>query len=314
MGDDKTDHELIAVLQGELSSLMTGYREAINFIEGRRYVEFHGADWKEPTYSDEEEWKPPPGTLGWVFLKAIMPLLRGVLIRIFVKPFVEAHIRARAQALLRHLRVQGVDSSGTVVQTYITRLDGLTQVVTGWSQMRTSAIVLASLLSPILGVVVSRLADTDPSSLRSLFASMGTYKPVFILLGLNVALYFVVIQFGFRWKRVIFLGGREGSESESIFFDKIAVWRGFPTTNIYKTEDRVFKALNLRKPTEFPLDLAVFPGIYFFLGLTAWAWLFFASKMPTRDWISLVYVALLPTIYTVMILAWAFWRFRVRTG
>ena len=95
-----------------------------------------------------------------------------------------------------------------------------------------------------------------------------------VLLATALLLWIVVVwpsvRFGFRVKRVIFAGGLEfhGLRSK---IPEIRSWHGFavynedgsiadepkafPTENVYVAEDRVYGALQRRKPAEVPLDL-----------------------------------------------------------
>jgi hypothetical protein len=200
-------------------------------------------------------------------------------IRPFVRLFVEVHIRAKIEGIIRVLNVEGMsladdsDDRAKKIKLWIKRLHEFRRMLLGWGSLYgvlTKAPLISTLL-PLLGAVLLQLSGVDFSGASAFGTSvtklaqsggwafvLGLLKVMaVIILYLYMLFSAVVVGFGFRCKRAIFNRGETVPDlfERNPFVREIENWSEIPTTNIYQTENRLFETLQVPKPTEFPLDL-----------------------------------------------------------
>ena len=114
---------------------------------------------------------------------------------------------------------------------------------------------------PLIGLLFSMGIVTVSFTLKD---TPGLILQLIALLPLIVLfIHPVAVQFGFRWKRALFAGGRSaGGEGEPADGPI-----DLPTTNTYEIEQRTFRRLGVRRTSELPVDLLLAPGVYFLFNL-----------------------------------------------
>jgi hypothetical protein len=193
--------------------------------------------------------------------------------RFWTRVYVETHVRKQLLAIGGCLRLWLLDSTHADqtarLRALADELDAHSAPLFRWRRLTG----LVSRLPP----VAAALPVVSAASAWSLAGEVerDTLIDAFlVLLATALVLWIVVVwpsvRFGFRVKRVIFAGGLEfhGLRSK---IPEIRSWHGFavynedggiadepkafPTENVYVAEDRVYGALERRKPAEVPLDL-----------------------------------------------------------
>jgi hypothetical protein len=118
---------------------------------------------------------------------------------------------------------------------------------------------------PVLGLLITigfvpLSVDVRSASLAELF------NETLVILGELPLVVFLtnplVVRFGYRWKRAVLSGGVVERRTR---FDATARYEGLEGPNLYALEDRVFRDLGAKKRTDFPVDLALSPALYFAL-------------------------------------------------
>jgi hypothetical protein len=97
-----------------------------------------------------------------------------------------------------------------------------------------------------------------------------------------------IMQFGYRWKRIIFSGGVDSSGLLRSYRQR-QTWKRIDNTNIYHAESTLFDALGVDKPREFPFDFwfdpVFFSAIALSVGLSVAAILSIPGIVWTSDFI-----------------------------
>jgi hypothetical protein len=207
---------------------------------------------------------------------------RRLVSRGLVGLFVDAHVRAKLQDILRLLSIErmGVladEEAAKKLDFYIKEIDQVLKMLSERSRSRfwlANSPLVSSLLAfaaPILiglvGIDISGSAALG-ASVSNLVQSQGVetlihivWFVLLVLLYLYIIFAPVAVTFGFRVKRAIFSGGF----SEENVFDwrpvihdrDIAYWPGLPTLNIYHLETKLFEMFGAAKKREFPLDFVL---------------------------------------------------------
>jgi len=206
-----------------------------------------------------------PGLVMWplrLIFRPVRPWWYGFMLGPVISLYVNTHINSSVSKLsktlikkrlqrdsLNELEAAGLDRS-------IETLERLQVVTTGW-------IVLLTLLRfvPIIGLLFSMGIVTVGISLQDtpdLLLQLIGLLPLIVLF-----VHPLLVHFGFRWKRALFAG------SSSVIGSKItADTANWPTQSTYEIEARTFKRLGIKRPTEFPVDLFLAPGVYMLLNIT----------------------------------------------
>lgn len=93
-----------------------------------------------------------------------------------------------------------------------------------------------------------------------LYLALNTFPFLMLLV------YAVVVRFGFRWKRALFIAWA----SEAVLgVDKTRLPEAYKSPTIYQLENQVHVDMGLRKHAEFPIDVVLHPAPYLFLTVLA---------------------------------------------
>ena len=261
-------------LESRLATLLTNYRDALVIVARLPRM----GRWPTRTSQKSSEQQPnPSGKQRHRFV-----------IRAFVRLFVELHIRRKLSTIARVLSIEAValpDSHehGEKLKAYTKRLEDFRSLLMGWGRLSgflTKAPLLSALL-PLVTAVILKLSGVDFSDASALGASVVERSQsggwtfllrflTFIGIAVLYAYLFLapfVVGFGFRCKRAIFSGGKTVKDifEWSPIGPEEEIWQRLPTTNIYQTENMLFKTLRVSKPGEFPLDLFATITPYFSL-------------------------------------------------
>jgi hypothetical protein len=221
--------------------------------------------------------------------------------RLLTRVYVETHVRKQLQAIRDCLRLELVGRTEEADRQRVTALEQeLERHLEPLFRWRRLTGLLAR-LPPVAAALPVLSAATawplaDDVSLRTVVDA------ALVLAGTALALWILVvwpsIRLGFRVKRVIFRGGKDlrhpfwwdPGEVEWTGFPAPAFAddydpaehpyarnrrreacrapRQFPAANVYKAENRVFRALGRRKPAEVPIDLLLSFVPYISIALT----------------------------------------------
>jgi hypothetical protein len=190
----------------------------------------------------------------------------GFSIRPVVRLFVETHVSARASEMgrfLRPKRLMMVDPSAEDALRLDASLRSLAYaegMVAGGSRS----------LGPIRYILPVAFAGSwILIALNPAFRQLQTWLIVLALQAfpfLMLLVYAVVVKFGFRWKRALFIAWK--SEA-ALGVDRTRLPESNESPSIYQLEDRVHADMGLRKHGEFPVDVVFHPAPYLFLTLLA---------------------------------------------
>jgi hypothetical protein len=186
----------------------------------------------------------------------------GFSIRPVVRLFVETHVSARASEtgrFLRPKRLMMVDRSAEDALRLDASLRSLAYaegMVAGGSR----SLGPMRYIPPVVFALSWILIALNPA-----FRQLQTGL---LLLALNtlpflmLLIYAVVVRFGFRWKRALFAGWPLGPATG---VDRTRLPEAKKSPNVYELENRVYADMGLRKQTEFPIDVVLYPAPYWFL-------------------------------------------------
>jgi hypothetical protein len=210
--------------------------------------------------------------------------------RPFVRFFVESHIRARLDAIVRPIRLEGLaitnESDGRIkkLRFYVGRIEQFKTVLSGRNSFLRLALkvpLLSALLPPVASALFFHMTGIDLSALTKSGAEPGrAVEWAQVLVGLKLLLVLLLliymllvplaIRFGFRVKRAIFAGGETIPDLFDPLAEEIEEWEQTPKTNVYHLESQIFAILDVRKPTEFPLDFVLtFVPYYMFFAMVS---------------------------------------------
>jgi hypothetical protein len=226
---------------------------------------------------------------------AVKPGLPRFGSRFWTRVYVQTHVRKQLLAIGDCLRLSLLDSTDADQTARLNalgdELDAHSAPLFRWRRLTG----LVSRLPPVAAALpVVSAASAWP--LAGEVTRRTLLEAFLVLLATALLLWIVVVwpsvRFGFRVKRVIFGGGVEAGRVRNGRIDT-RLWYGFtvprynedgsiadepkafPTENVYLAENRVYDALERRKPAEVPLDLLLSftpyiwtaYSIFFFWGL-----------------------------------------------
>jgi hypothetical protein len=214
--------------------------------------------------------------------------------RFWTRVYVETHVRKQLRAIgecirLRLLDTEDADNSARL-KALAEELEAHSAPLFRWNRFG----VLVSRLPPVAAAIpVISAASAWP--LEGDVELHALRNALLVLLATALVVWTVVVwpslRLGFRVKRAILAGGRDLRRpffnSRGPFFNSgdYVTWHGFaapryadgaqeraanpartpfPSTNVYRSENDLYRALGRRKPTEAPLDLL--------LSFTPYAW------------------------------------------
>jgi hypothetical protein len=200
--------------------------------------------------------------------------------RYFTRVYVETHVRRQLGAIRERLRLARLDAGQTDDAPRIAALEGELESheepLLGWRRLGG----LVARLPPVAAALpVLSAASAWPIAGDDVTENLD--EAAIVLGATAVAVWVLVvwpsIRLGFRVKRAIFTGGHD--LWHPLLDDYRAVtWGGFgtpmPEIGVYAAEDAVYRILARRKPTEFPVDLAL--GIAPYLACAYSAFYFYA--------------------------------------
>jgi hypothetical protein len=188
---------------------------------------------------------------------------------------VQTHVRKQLLGLVAILDIEGVsiDSEPAVqrVREIRSRLDEISARLLSWSRLKGILVrfPLVSTSLSLIGGTIGALAiggsDVSTGSSDQLVAAAK-----YVGTAAFFAYFWVVVPslaLGFGVKRALFAGGTEIADAFS-WQSSRHTWQGFPATNVYEAEDRVFRVLGRRKRTEVPLDIILHFLPYLFAAMT----------------------------------------------
>src|ERR1043165_3483303 len=257
-------------LEQELTALVEAYKNALRFTSRLAWCEKIPV--VEETNSERPD-RPKESKAG-----------HRLIVRPFVRLFVESHIRKTIDLLLNPLRIEAIsldeanpDAKRFAVWTK--QLKETRESLRTWGSAHSllTRAPFVSLLLPFIPPILLSLSGFDvsgPDKIVESFIALYQRLGSSIVSGLTMVatlvffLYSIlvpaVVRFGFRCKRAIFAAGT--TDDYHLFgksvINKVEKWENFPSANIYHLERAVFEALEMRKPDEFPLDLVLTPVPY----------------------------------------------------
>ena len=213
-------------------------------------------------------WFPQPEPLsGLVFSPArlFVTLIdnwwSGFAVGPLVRLFVETHIHSKTVHIGRHLRqarlalAEERSESLDFLDKQLRLLEYAEHLATGWGRF----ISLLRFL-PAVGVLFSLGIVAFSFDIRE--APRQIYFILSLIPLLMLVIYPLIVRFGFRWKRAIFLSW-PGEPNKAI--DQERLVRDESYQNIYELENRTYSDLGLEKGLEVPIDLLLHPAPYWFV-------------------------------------------------
>ena len=246
-----------------VDELTAAYARILGFVWSMRTFHRHSGDYAAVDSDGDTKLVRILGTPGlvlWPLLLLFLPIRgwwRTFMIRAVISLYVNTHINSSATKLSgvlireRLRRLHASDPGAESLDRSIATLDRLKTATTGWI-----ALLVVLRLVPVIGLLFSMgivtvsftLTDT-PTLIRELIALL----PLVVLL-----VHPVAVQFGFRWKRALFVdGGRDTADGSM----------GLPAASTYEIETRTYRCLGVKRSMELPVDLLLAPGFYFLLAL-----------------------------------------------
>jgi hypothetical protein len=272
-------------LESRLEALMAGYAGALKYVE---HLPRLGRVTVAPDEANRlaQQLSHSPRKVSRVLYRVWYPGRRWVA-RSFVRLFVESHIRAKLETILRYLRIElsacvkGAESNPRAKQLefYIKQIDLHKSTLFKW-RLLGALIVKAPWLPVVIAFATPLLAQAtgiDLSSVdqavQSTILALQSSESLQMLgqLGLLVLVLYAVLsplpaQLGFVPKRAIFSGGKtvRGVYDRPEFMR----WIGFPGLNLYHLETQVFETIGVPKPRELPLDFVMTLTPFYVFALT----------------------------------------------
>jgi len=190
----------------------------------------------------------------------------GFSLRPMVRLFVETHVSARASEMGRFLRpkrlmmAEGSEEETRRLDEHLRSVGYAEGMVAGGSRSLgpiryIPPVVFA--LSWILIALNSRFRELQ----TELILLALTAFPFLVLI-----VYAVVVKFGFRWKRALFMAWKSGA---ALGVDRTSPQESNDPPSIYQLETRVHADMGLRKRPEFPIDVVLHPAPYWLLTMLA---------------------------------------------
>jgi hypothetical protein len=190
----------------------------------------------------------------------------GFSLRPIVRLFVETHVSARTSEMGRFLRpkrlmmtVESTDDRRRL-DDCLRSLAYAEGMVAGGSR----SLGPVRYIPPVVFALSWILIALNPTFRQLQTAAL--YLVLYSFPFLIMLVYAVVVRFGFRWKRAFFaawpLGAVRGVDSRRLS-------GAGKSANVYELENRVYADMGLRKHTEFPIDVVLYPALYWFLTVLA---------------------------------------------
>jgi hypothetical protein len=204
-------------------------------------------------------------------LAPVNPLLRrwyGIALRPVTLFWIDQHVRSRARQLEVRLRHHNVilATAGDAQAATVDRLANLLQSVAMQTQRTNSWIGLAS-AAPIVALLLRLiLTSVSGSGTGNFYDAIYRVQSFAWTMPLSAVIANpLIVRFGFRWKRAIFMGGAVENWRG---ISGTRRYRGMPAENIYALENRVFDDLATRRPKEPAVELFLSPFLYIAIDVT----------------------------------------------
>jgi len=184
-------------------------------------------------------------------------------VRRVARMFLRSHIRSKLRAIVERLEVERFASGHMDADTSV-QLDSIIARLRAYdgclAQSRGIRLGLPGwvwvVVAPVLTTLLLGIPDIT-LNVGELLGAIIIYVLLFVLL-LWAPLYMFAAFGGFHWKRLI-LVGQMGDMNTNIANNVVVRWRQAPQASTYQSENRLFGALGLPKPSEFPWDLLLAP-------------------------------------------------------
>jgi len=182
----------------------------------------------------------------------------GFAIRPLVKLFIETHISAKTTHIGRRLRLTRLkfaeESSEDIhhLDYQLRLLEYGQQITVGWSRLL-PVLRFAPLVGTLFSLGFFAFQFDIHEAPRQMYTILASLPAVMLLV------YPLVVRFGFRWKRVIFLTWPlEPSQG----VNRLLPLDGNPAPNIYELENKLYFDMRTRKKREAPVDVFLHPAPY----------------------------------------------------
>lgn len=183
--------------------------------------------------------------------------------RPIARTLLRSHIRSKFRSIADRLDVEQLASASRGT-TYSRELDDIIKRLRYFderiSDKRKRLSKLGTVIGPLLVIILPAIIGRLTIGSGGLTLSAVIVYIATVLLGFAffawIPLYYFVVLGGLRWKRLILLG-----QTGDVYMDvaTLVQWSRAPLENTYRSENEVFQALGLPKPTEFPWDVAFTP-------------------------------------------------------
>ena len=201
-------------------------------------------------------------------------------VRRLARMFLRSHIRSKLRAIVERLEVERF-ASGYMDADTSKRLDDIIARLRAYdgclAQRRALWLKVPGwiwvVLAPILITYLKGTPDVTVTA-AAVLTHIAIYVLYFVLLFWAPLSLFGALG-GFHWKRLI-LVGQMGDMNTDIANNVVVRWGQAPQASTYQCENRLFGALGLPKPSEFPWDLVFAPTTVM---LTALALAFFVLAL-----------------------------------
>jgi hypothetical protein len=250
-----------------------------------------------------------PRPLSWLlftpahwFVKFVGNWWSGFAFGPLVRLFVETHIHSKTVHIGRHLRrarlalAEERSESLDFLDKQLRLLEYAERLATGWGRF----ISLLRFL-PAVGVLFSLGIVAFSFDIRE------APRQIFFILSLiplvMLVIYPLIVRFGFRWKRAIFLSWPEEPNNA---IDQEHLVRDESCPNIYELENRTYSDLGLEKGLEVPIDLLLHPAPYWFVDFLVASILIVVGLSTGEEDVTLGW-ALLGLTYLALLLACFRW-------
>lgn len=178
----------------------------------------------------------------------------------------ETHVSARTSEMGRFLRPKRLMMAGESADD-IRRLDECLRslayaegMVSGGSRSLGSIRYIPPVAFALSWILIALNPAFRQLQTGLLYLTLNTFP--FLML----FVYAIVVKFGFRWKRALFIAWA----SEPVLgVDRNRLLVANKSASIYELENRVYADMGLAKHAEFPIDVILHPALYWFLTVLA---------------------------------------------
>ncbi|MCK4579926.1 MAG: hypothetical protein KAU10_01155, partial [Dehalococcoidia bacterium] len=271
----------INAIEGTLDELLERYRQALRAVEllpawGRVPDSEHLVEITPPVDQRRSQVSRVRTYLLQVRTRHADWVRSRFAVRRLARMFLRSHIQSKLRAIAERLEVERF-ASGHMDADTSRQLDDIIAKLRAYDECLTQRGALWLKVPGCIWVVVAPVLITYLKGTPGVTVTTAVVLAHIAIYVLYFALFFWAPLFtfgalgGFHWKRLI-LVGQTGDMNTNIATNVIVRWGQAPQASTYQSENRLFGALGLPKPNEFPWDLVLAPVT---LMLTALALAFF---------------------------------------